>query len=96
MQLKAKTAEFRARLGRGETLADVQAGTAAVIVQCCIATRFPFSGRLMHWCLLLSRGVCRGERSGEKDAGDAAFRCSGIRHCLVRVWMECTSWLGDD
>ena len=29
VQLKAKTAEFRTRLGRGETLADVQGGTAA-------------------------------------------------------------------
>jgi hypothetical protein len=29
VQLKAKTAEFRARLARGETLADVQAGKAA-------------------------------------------------------------------
>jgi hypothetical protein len=29
VQLKAKTVEFRGRLARGETLADIQAGTAA-------------------------------------------------------------------
>lgn len=35
VQLKAKTAEFRSRLTRGETLADVQAGTSAALTSYC-------------------------------------------------------------
>lgn len=34
VQLKAKTAEFRGRLTRGETLADVQAGASAALTYC--------------------------------------------------------------
>lgn len=52
VQLKAKTAEFRSRLTRGETLADVQAGTSSALTTIAELHRFLREFGLVGCCLM--------------------------------------------
>ena len=102
--LKAKTAEFRARLEAGETLDDLLVDAFATVKNACrrlLGTTVHVSGRDLIWDMVpfdvqlnrrdfaASGKDCRDDDRGRKDSG---CHDAGLFECAVRQGRAC----GDD